>query len=276
MGRPRIRTIKPEFFSDEKVNEVSRDARYLVIGLITRADDRGRQQNMEQAILGHVYPAGDVTPRQLGKWLGEIIDIGISWAYEKGPFAYLWLPHFWRHQKINRPSESVLPPHPEDRYQDLPIKDAIKAFRIDNGMEHDTEKSSEQFTESLRDGLTPPRAGACSVPFPSSPRSTSESTDAGASDLAERIDDACMILASVPRWLIEPVAVENVEGMYPDIDIVQAARLAVTWGTDPSWELPAAATLRSAAKKLHEEVKQPIKARRETPSELLQALEGAA
>jgi hypothetical protein len=145
--------LKPEFFADEKVNAVSRDARYLTIGLITRADDRGRQQHMEQAILGHVYPAGDVPVKQLAKWLGEIVEVGIAWSYQHGPFSYLWLPQFWRHQKINRPSESELPPHPQDPLKDVPITEAIKVFR------------GESFTESLNEDLTPPRAGARSVPF---------------------------------------------------------------------------------------------------------------
>ena len=40
--RPRIRSIKPEFFGDEKINSVAVGARYTAIGLMSMADDRGR------------------------------------------------------------------------------------------------------------------------------------------------------------------------------------------------------------------------------------------
>lgn len=155
--RLRIRSIKPEFFSDERINSISRDARYLAIGLITRSDDRGRQQNMPLALLGHVYPSGDVSVRQVQKWLAEIIREGIARPYDVGPFQYLWLPNFWRHQKINRPSESQLPPHPDDPFKDLPICGALEVFR--------GERDSEELTELLTEDLIPPRAGARSDPI---------------------------------------------------------------------------------------------------------------
>jgi hypothetical protein len=165
MSRPRIRTLKPEFFADERVNAVSRDARYLTIGLITRADDRGRQQNMEQAILGHVYPAGDVAIKQLRRWLGEILEVGIAWSYEHGPFSYLWLPNFWRHQQINRPTESELPAHPADPHRSLSITEALSDYR--------RERITDPLSDSIPDPLTPPRAGARSVPFLSSSKESS-------------------------------------------------------------------------------------------------------
>lgn len=181
MSRARIRTLKPEFFQDEKVNAVSRDARFLTIGLITHADDRGRQQNMEQAILGHVYPKGDVQVKQLGRWLGEIVDIGIAWAYDHGPFSYLWLPHFWRHQRINRPSESDLPAHPSDRYAHLPINEAITAYN--------SERIHEPFNESISEPLIPSRAGVRSAPVPFAGGEKQTTTETAESDTRAQAQD---------------------------------------------------------------------------------------
>jgi hypothetical protein len=56
VSRPRIRTLKPEMWADEKVGALTRDARLLFIGLITLADDAGRFRAMPSAILGHVFP----------------------------------------------------------------------------------------------------------------------------------------------------------------------------------------------------------------------------
>jgi hypothetical protein len=150
--------LKPEFFEDEKVKAISIQARFVTIGLITRADDRGRQQHLEHGILGHVFPHGDVPVKQLRRWLAEIFGVGIVKTYSVGPFSYLWFPAFWRHQKINRPSESDLPAHPEDPYAAWPIADAIKAYRREDGRDPVT----DQFSESNTESLIPSRG---SVPF---------------------------------------------------------------------------------------------------------------
>jgi hypothetical protein len=63
--RPRIRTIKPEMWADEKVGQLSRDARLLFVGLITMADDEGRLRGCPAAILGHVFPYDDDALRKL-------------------------------------------------------------------------------------------------------------------------------------------------------------------------------------------------------------------
>lgn len=231
--------MKPEFFEDEKVQAVSIQARFVTIGLITRADDRGRQQHIEPGILGHVFPHGDVAVKQLRRWLAEIFGVGIIKTYDVGPFSYLWFPSFWRHQKINRPSESDLPPHPEDPYADWPIADAIKSFRREDGRDPVIDVFSELSTEPL----TPSRG---SVPFPS----VSNSSTGGVA--RELIMEACAILAA--RWDPDEVAVENCAAMYPTVDLLQGCRLAVTWASDPSWEIDScAATLRAAMRKLDSE-----------------------
>lgn len=174
MSRERIRTIKPEFFRDEKIKLLSRDARLVAVGLISRSDDRGRQANESQGILGHIFPGGDVTAKQLARWLGEILMVCFARPYADGPFEYLWLPNFWKHQVINKPTESDYPQHPEERFAHLSIKDAIKAFRKEQDPDQVPEELREFVPESVREDVQPPRAGAHSVPFLSS------STEGGA------------------------------------------------------------------------------------------------
>lgn len=68
----------------------------------------------------------------------------------------------------------------------------------------------------------------------------------------ELIDGAIAIL--VARWEPDEAAVENCAGMYPSVDLLQGCRLAVTWASDPSWEIDScAATLRAAMNKLDRE-----------------------
>lgn len=106
--RPRIRSIKPETWQDEKVGHVSRDARCLFIGLITLADDEGRFRALPSIVLGHVFPYDADAPRKLTGWFDELAGVGLVSFYEREGTQYGHLPG-WAHQKINRPTPSLLP-----------------------------------------------------------------------------------------------------------------------------------------------------------------------
>lgn len=111
----RIRTIKPSFWGDERVSELSRDARFMMLGLISMADDKGRFLASPAAIMGYVFPNDDdVTPGKVKKWLREIAGQGMVVLYNGGRVHYGAFPKYRKHQKINRPQESQLPPPPDD------------------------------------------------------------------------------------------------------------------------------------------------------------------
>lgn len=107
----RIRTLKPSFWADESVADLSRDARLLAIGLISFADDEGRFLASTAAIAGYVFPHDDLPPRLIRRWLDEVEAVGIVRLYSVRKHEYGAFPN-WRHQKINRPSPSLLPPPP--------------------------------------------------------------------------------------------------------------------------------------------------------------------
>lgn len=52
----RIRTVKPDLFSDEKLARVSLQARLLYIGLFTEADDQGRLYASAKRLAGALFP----------------------------------------------------------------------------------------------------------------------------------------------------------------------------------------------------------------------------
>lgn len=111
--RPRIRTIKPEMWADEKIGSLSRDARLLFVGLITMADDDGRLRALPAAVIGHVFPYDDdVTLAKLAKWMRELEESGLVVTYTAGDRPYAWLTGWAKHQKINRANPSELPPLP--------------------------------------------------------------------------------------------------------------------------------------------------------------------
>ena len=112
----RYRTIKPELFADEKLGECSRDARLLFIGLLPFVDDLGRKQYHPRRVRAEVFPHDDLTLKQIDKWVDELVKAGVVKAYTVDEELFIWLPHFLRHQRIDRPSHSDLPAHPDDHY----------------------------------------------------------------------------------------------------------------------------------------------------------------
>ena len=77
------------------------------------ADDEGRFRAPASAILGHVFPYDEDAPRKLRGWVSEIKASGMIVFYVDQGIPYGAFRHWRRHQKINRPSPSLLPPPPD-------------------------------------------------------------------------------------------------------------------------------------------------------------------
>lgn len=108
----RIRTIKPSFWGDEEVSELSRDARLLLVGLISSADDQGRFMASHAVISGYVFPYDGISATKLSQWLDELSNTGIVQFYRVGRREYGWFPKWKKHQRISKPAPSPLPPPP--------------------------------------------------------------------------------------------------------------------------------------------------------------------
>lgn len=102
----RIRTIKPEFWTDEKVVELSSFARLLFIGLWNFADDEGRLVYSPKRIKMQVLPADTLDISEL---FGEILRESLISIYVVDNVEYLQINNFDKHQKIDKRSASKLP-----------------------------------------------------------------------------------------------------------------------------------------------------------------------
>lgn len=113
--KARIRSIKPEMWHDEKIGALSRDARLLFIGLITMADDEGRLRALPAVILGHCFPYDRDAAKRLGTWMDELACQGLIQGYSDHGASYVAITNWSRHQRVNRPSPSLIPaPHAHD------------------------------------------------------------------------------------------------------------------------------------------------------------------
>lgn len=111
----RIRTIKPEFWTDDLIGAVCRDARLLFIASWNLADDEGLLRWTAPYLKGAVFPFDDdVAVVDVQRFMDELTSCGIVFAYKGGRSqqALAYIVNFHKHQKINRPSPSRLPPPP--------------------------------------------------------------------------------------------------------------------------------------------------------------------
>jgi len=108
---PRIRTIKPGFFTDEKVALLPFPVRLLFIGLWCLADDEGRMKYRPGRIRNELFPEDEVDIDALVKML---VDQSMVALYEVDGDIFLAVIKFSEHQRISHPTPSTLPPLPED------------------------------------------------------------------------------------------------------------------------------------------------------------------
>ena len=103
----RIRTIKPDFWTDEKVVELSFQARLLFIGMLNFVDDDGRMTFSPKKLKMLVFPADDIDVSELCDELSAQSLINI---YEVAEVKYFLIRNFSKHQKIDKRVPSRLPP----------------------------------------------------------------------------------------------------------------------------------------------------------------------
>jgi len=176
----RIRTIKPDFFTDEKLSQVSRDARLLFIGLLVHADDMGRQQYSPVRLKNQIFPADQITEEAVERWIDELAEYELIRVYKNYSHTqrYIWIPGFLRHQSINKRGHSTLPPHPKDFRPDcrcgmctsareaqrngLPVPDKIRRI-VDSS--NSPRELAEQSPRSVPAGtIGIPHSGSTGVP----------------------------------------------------------------------------------------------------------------
>jgi hypothetical protein len=102
----RVRTIKPEFWSDEKLTECSLKARLLFIGTWNFADDAGNLDRSAKQIKARVFPVDSLDCEPL---LAELIAQGLLIEYSVSGKKFLHIRGFEKHQVINRPSKPQCP-----------------------------------------------------------------------------------------------------------------------------------------------------------------------
>ncbi|MGZ6880164.1 MAG: hypothetical protein ACXVGB_09705 [Mycobacteriaceae bacterium] len=110
----RIRSIKPEFWSDRKISRLSRDARLLYLSMWNFSDEHGRLQGDPRYIKGHCLPyEDDLSLADVEGLLNELEGADRIQIYEVDGDPYVYLPNLARHQRLEaNKQESRLPEPP--------------------------------------------------------------------------------------------------------------------------------------------------------------------
>jgi len=107
----RIRSVKPEFWKDERLLALPRDARLLYIALWNEADDAGRLRGRRDYLRGQLFPCDP------GPWFDRSLDLLIEAGrvvpYDVDGLHFAYIPTLRVHQRVNRPTESRLPAPPD-------------------------------------------------------------------------------------------------------------------------------------------------------------------
>ena len=131
----RIRTIKPEFWSDEKLGQISRDARLLFVGFWNLSDDYGVLKGHFSWIKSQLFPYDDLSMRKFQNWVNELLDHKFILPFNENGEKFFYIRHFASHQVINRPSKQRNPEPPEDIESSVSPHGALPSGREGKGKE---------------------------------------------------------------------------------------------------------------------------------------------
>ena len=110
----RSRNIKPSFFINEQLSEISFPGRILFIGLWCLADRRGVLKSRHRRIKAEIFPYDDV---DVGFELSELAKHDLICLYEDDEGVELiQVTNFQKHQK----------PHPKESENGFPVCSAVK------------------------------------------------------------------------------------------------------------------------------------------------------
>lgn len=120
----RIRTIKPEFWEDEKIGILSHGARLLFIGCLNLSDDEGLLRWNEMYLGSSIFTYDSIKAETVQKWMNELTDNELVYVYQSGVLKQKigYIINFHKHQRIDKPQPSRFTP---PNYHDVRFKKVI-------------------------------------------------------------------------------------------------------------------------------------------------------
>lgn len=138
----RIRTIKPDFWTDEKIVELDFAARLFFVGSWNFADDNGNLQRSARKLKMQIFPADAIDCEPI---IQSLLAHGLLTEYEVNGEKFLHINGFRKHQVINRPSKTGLP-GPESATTPVILTD----YSLTEGKGREEERKGKEKEEAHR------------------------------------------------------------------------------------------------------------------------------
>lgn len=147
----RIRTIKPEFWTDEDMAEVSEAACLLAIGLLNYADDEGYFNANPKLIKAAVFPIREPSVT-IPVMLRELSNHGYLTLFSSPDNKHFGLvKNFARHQVVNKPRPSKI-----REMQLLPYDSGSDTGGLPSGMDQGSGNGKEEHSlAGVRESMPP-------------------------------------------------------------------------------------------------------------------------
>lgn len=108
----KIRTIKPEFWDDEKLGRLKRDVRLLFAGMFNFSDDAGVIKANPVYIKSRIFPYDeDLRVNEVKSWLDKLVEARMLIPFSYNGESYYIIRTFNQHQMIDkRYARHIIPP----------------------------------------------------------------------------------------------------------------------------------------------------------------------
>lgn len=126
----RIRTIKPSFFTSRAVKKLSDRQKLVWIGLWPSADDHGRLLDEPGILAGSLWSLS-LTERQIDTVLDQLHDAGRLIRYVIAGESYIQITNWEEHQRIQKPSDSGIPPVALPERSDSPTGTLPEGYHLE-------------------------------------------------------------------------------------------------------------------------------------------------
>lgn len=220
----RARNIKPGFFANDELAELSFEARLLFIGLWTIADREGRLDDRTKKIKGQVFPYDNCDVEKL---LEDLCNANFITRYSVDGRKFIHINNFHKHQN----------PHPNEKASEIPppsdaeIADVTSTHVKDESTSNQGMKSS--ITTNKVIGLIPDSL----LLIPESGNLIPDTTENVVCSEAEQptLDDAVVMefeTRGKPAgpFLFRESHLRELEECYPHMDVLAELRKAKAWG----------------------------------------------
>jgi hypothetical protein len=186
----RKRMIDPNIWCSEDVSKLSITARYLLIGMISNADDFGKGRANSSYLRSIIFPYDEIKSSAIEKALNEISkNISIQF-YSINENQYYKFINWSKWQKVDHPANSIIP-EPEDTFANnsRDIRETFAPNIIEENIRED-KVIKERVEENVADAPHTPKKISKKIFIPPSFNEVSEyATLKGRPEIAKKFFD---------------------------------------------------------------------------------------